>query len=89
MEKVKLDKDDVERFVKSSAWAALSNIAKRLVEDEMQKMLLNPTLDTIAQDVNEATHELRGRITVLQGIMETFHNNLNFDVEEMEGDNGR
>ena len=89
MEKVKLDKDDVERFVKSSAWAALSSIAKRLVEDEMQKMLLNPTLDTIAQDVNEATHELRGRITVLQGIMETFHNNLIFDVEEMEGDNGR
>ena len=89
MEKVKLDKDDVERFVKSAAWAALSNIAKRLVEDEIQKMLLNPTLDTIAQNVNEATHELRGRITVLQGIMETFHNNLNFDVEEMEGDNGR
>ena len=88
MGKVKLDKDDVERFVKSAAWAALSNIANRLVEDEIQKMLLNPTLDTIAQDVNEATHELRGRITVLQGIMETFHNNLNFDVEEMEGDNG-
>ena len=87
MEKVKLDKDDVERFVKSTAWAALSNIAKQLVEDEVQKLLECPTLDTVAQNVNDAVHELRGRITVLKGIMETFHNNLIFAVEEMEGNN--